>query len=80
MRGRDRETLQVTLQRDWGSLRKTAELRRTGARLLLRHLLSTLPQGGRGTDLLAQTTMGKLLQAVTSDLMLGSPGQGIQPS
>ena len=73
VRGRDRETLQVTLQRDWGSLRKTAELRRTGANLLLRHLLSTLPQGSRGTDLLAQTTMGKLLQAVNSDLMLGSP-------
>ena len=67
-----RETLQVTLQRDWGSLAKTAELRRTAAGLLLDHLLSALPRGSRGTDLLAETTMGKLLAAVKSDLVLNS--------
>ena len=72
LRGRDRETLQVTLQRDWGSLAKTAELRRTAAGLLLDHLLSALPRGSRGTDLLAETTMGKLLAAVKSDLVLNS--------
>ena len=70
LRGRDREMVQVTLQRDWGSLAKTAELRRTAARLLLDHLLSTLPRGTRGTDLLAETTMGNLLAAVKSDLAL----------
>ena len=70
LRGRDREMVQVTLQRDWGSLAKTAELRRTAAGLLLDHLLSTLPRGTRGTDLLAETTMGKLLAAVKSDLGL----------
>ena len=70
LRGRDRETMQVTLQRDWGPLAKTAELRRTAAGLLLDHLLSALPQGARGTDLLAETTMGKLLSAVKSDLVL----------
>ena len=67
-----RETLQVTLQRDWGSLAKTAELRRTAAGLLLDHLLSALLRGSRGTDLLAETTMGKLLAAVKSDLVLNS--------
>ena len=72
LRGRDRETVQVTLQREWGPLAKTAELRRTAAGLLLDHLLSTLPPGTRGTDLLAETTMGKLLTAVKSDLVLKS--------
>ncbi len=70
LRGRDREMVQVTLQRDWGSLAKTAELRRTAAGLLLDHLLSTLPRGTRGTDLLAETTMGNLLAAVKSDRAL----------
>ena len=72
LRGRDRETVQVTLQRDWGPLAKTAEMRRTAAGLLLDHLLSALPQGARGTDLLAETTMGRLLSAVRSDLVLNS--------
>ena len=77
LRGRDREMVQVTLQRDWGSLAKTAELRRTAAGLLLDHLLSALPRGIRGTDLLAETTMGNLLSAVKSDLVLN--GQIRQP-
>ena len=72
LRGRDRETVQVTLQREWGALGKTAELRRTAAGLLLDHLLAALPQDSRGTDLLAETTMGKLLAAVKSDLVLKS--------
>ena len=72
VRGRDGETLQITLQRDWTSLHKTAELRRAAARRLLDHLLANLPPGTRGTDLLVETTLGKLLAAVTSDLTLVS--------
>ena len=68
----DAETVQVTLQREWGALERTAELRRAAARHLLDHLLATLPQGSRGTDLLAETTLGKLLAAVRSDLILRS--------
>ncbi len=68
----DTETVQVTLQREWGALERTAELRRAAARRLLDHLLETLPQGSRGTDLLAETTLGKLLAAVQSDLILRS--------
>ena len=68
----DAETVQVTLQREWGALERTAELRRAAARHLLDHLLATLPQGSRGTDLLAETTLGKLLAAVQSDLILRS--------
>ena len=70
LRGRDHEVVQVTLQREWGPLAQTAELRRTAAGLLLDHLLSALPRGSRSTDLLAETTMGKLLSAVKSDLVL----------
>ena len=68
----DTETVRVTLQREWGALEKTAELRRAAARHLLDHLLAILPQGSRGTDLLAETTLGKLLAAVQSDIMLRS--------
>ncbi len=72
VRGRDRETVHVTLQREWGDLEKTAELRRAAAGRLLDHLLSGLPRGIRGTDLLAETTLGKLLTAIKSDLTLRS--------
>ena len=70
VRSRDAETLQVTLQREWGALVKTAELRRAAAQLLLDHLLSTLSQGIRGTDLLAETTLGKLLIPIRRDRSL----------
>ena len=43
LRGRDRETIQVTLQRSWKGLEKTAELRRAAAGRLLDHLLDQLP-------------------------------------
>ena len=72
VRGRDGETLQVTLQREWETLQRLAEVRRAGAGRLLDHLLDSLPPGSRGTDLLAETTMGKLLTAVKSDLTLRS--------
>ena len=72
VRGRDGETLQVTLQRDWKALDRTAELRRTAARNLLDHLLNSLPHGSRGTDLLAKTTLGKLQRVIESDLILKS--------
>ena len=72
VRGREQEVLQVTLQREWSALVKTAAQRRAAAQRLLDHLLSTLPGGARGTDLLAETTLGKLLNSVTSDLMLRS--------
>ena len=72
VRGRDGETVHVTLQRDWQSLKKTAELRRAAAGRLLDHLLASLPPDSRGTDLLAETTLGKLLTAITSDFILRS--------
>ncbi|OGA46068.1 MAG: helicase [Betaproteobacteria bacterium RIFCSPLOWO2_12_FULL_62_13] len=70
LRRLDAETVQVTLQREWFALAKTAQLRRAAAERLLEHLLGCLPQGTRGTDLLAETTLGKLLAALESDLII----------
>ena len=72
IRKHDAETVRVTLQREWSALDETASRRREGARRLLEHLLAVLPPGTRGTDLLAETTIGKLLEALTSDLALKS--------
>lgn len=70
LRRLDDETVQVSLQREWSALEKTARLRRAAAELLLTHLLACLPQGQRGTDLLAETTLGRLLAALQADLVL----------
>ena len=72
VRGRDRETMLITLQREWKALEKTAELRRAAASRLLDHLLARLPPNIRGTDLLTETTMGKLLTTISSDMTLAS--------
>ena len=68
----DAETVRVTLRREWSDLAELASRRREGAKCLLNHLLACLPPGSRGTDLLAETTLGKLLEALTSDLFLKS--------
>ena len=68
----DPDTVYVTLQRKWDALETTANLRRAGAELLLEHLLASLPPGNRGIDLLAETTLGKLLTEIESDLILMS--------
>ena len=70
LRGVNRDAIQVTLQREWGLLEKTAELRRAAAKRLLDHLLACLPAESRGTDRLSKTTVGDLLKAITSDMTL----------
>ncbi len=70
VRRRDPETVRVTLQREWDDLEKTAERRRSAAQVLLQHLLDSLPGASQGVDLLAETTLGKLLAALKSDLAL----------
>ena len=67
---RDSEMVQVTLRREWPDLEELASRRRDGAKLLLDHLLACLPRGSRGTDLLADTTLGKLSEVIKSDLFL----------
>jgi ATP-dependent DNA helicase RecQ len=66
----DAETVQVTLQREWQAIAKTAELRRAVAGRLLEHLLACLPAGVRRADLLAETTLGKLRGAIEDDVFL----------
>ena len=70
LRRADSETVRVTLNRHWKALAETALRRRSGAERLLDHLLECLPPRARGTDLLAETTLGKLMQALNSDLEL----------
>ncbi|MHB8908645.1 MAG: RecQ family ATP-dependent DNA helicase [Syntrophales bacterium] len=70
LRRYDSETIDVKLQREWPMLSKTAKLRRAAAKCLLEHLLSCLPPGERGTDILAETTLGKLLSALEGDLVI----------
>jgi ATP-dependent DNA helicase RecQ len=70
LRRLDAETVQVTLQREWTALEKTAELRQAAARILLEHLTGRIPSGTRGTDLLAETTLGNLLAALNADLAM----------
>ena len=66
----DAETVQVWLQREWDFVDRAARLRRAAAERLLDHLLSCLPAGSRGTDLLAETTLGRLLRTINDDLVL----------
>ena len=70
VRKQDAETVRVTLLREWGTIEETARRRREGAERLLEHLVSSLPPGSRGTDLLAETTLGNLRQAIETDLVL----------
>ena len=72
VRKQDAETARVTLLREWRALEETAQLRRDAAVRLLQHLLGCLPSGSRGADLLAETTLGALLQAIQSDAVLKS--------
>ena len=66
------ETLQLTTLRNWNTMSKMAEARRAAADRILKHLLSQLPPGTRGADLLAETTMGQLANTIKSDLILSA--------
>lgn len=66
----DAETVQIILQREWGKLEQTAQLCQAAAGVLLQHWLACLPEGARGTDLLAGTTHGRLRAALEADVVL----------
>ena len=70
LRTLDAESMQLTLQREWATLEALSRRRRAAAERLLEHLIGALPAGARGTDLLAETTLGRLLAAIESDLLL----------
>lgn len=61
----DSDHARITLQRDWRKLREVAAIRTSAAQGLLEHLLQCTSGGSnRGSDLLAETTVGKLLGVV----------------
>ncbi len=64
------ETIHIKLQRDWKAIDDIAAIRHEVAGILLDHLLSCLPESIHGIDLLAETTFGKLTNAIESDLIL----------
>ncbi len=70
LRNRDAETVHVTLRREWEMLDQIARKRRDAAGCLLAHLLKKLPSGSRGIGLLAETTIGELLEVIRSDIDL----------
>ena len=64
VRTRQNEVMQVTLLRDWQTVRSSALGKCQASETVLRHLLSKLPSGARGADLLVETTMGQLTDAL----------------
>ena len=69
-RSADPETIPLTLNRPWSKLEEIALRRRSAAERLLDHWFSALPQGARGVDQLAETTLGQLTASVASDALL----------
>ncbi|WP_299922426.1 RecQ family ATP-dependent DNA helicase [uncultured Pelagimonas sp.] len=74
MRKLSRNTLAVTLQRPWGAVEKTADVRWQAADRLLEHLLGKVKQGARGKDIQVDTTMGHLAASLTGDVVIQSFG------
>ena len=72
LRQLDLDQVSVKLNRDWPALLETARRRRSAAEVLLKHLRKQLKRGVQGADLLVETTLGKLLESIESDLELKS--------
>lgn len=66
----NKDTASITPNRNWGSIEKTAQFRRDAAACILEHLMTSIPSGSKGTDILAETTYGKLQQALENDIAL----------
>jgi ATP-dependent DNA helicase RecQ len=77
LRRLDPETVRVELQRQWGSIADIAQRRRAAAQRLLEHLAGCA-DGARGTDLLVQTTLGRLLDALKADVLLATSTPNLQ--
>ena len=66
VRTRQNEVMQVTLLKDWQTIQTSALARRQASETVLRHLLSKLPNGARGADLLVETTIGQLIDSLNT--------------
>ncbi|WP_170565908.1 RecQ family ATP-dependent DNA helicase [Ruegeria atlantica] len=69
-----RNTLNITLERSWDIISRTAEIRWQAAESLLMLLKGRLDKGARGKDLQVETTVGDLLAQLTQDAVLKSSG------
>jgi ATP-dependent DNA helicase RecQ len=78
LRRLDAESARITLQRDWTAVCELAERRVAAASRLVEHLVACVPKGRSGTDLLAETTLGRLRAALDQDMALArqSPDTG----
>ncbi len=72
VRKKGRWAAEITLRREWEELEVLASNRRRVAGRLLTHFLERLPQGARGKDLLAETTLEELGGVVRSELFASS--------
>ncbi|MEQ1781070.1 MAG: RecQ family ATP-dependent DNA helicase [Hyphomonadaceae bacterium] len=72
LRKLDRNNYRMAVQRPWGQVSRTAELRRKGAKLILAHLEGRVAKGTRGKDIQVETTLGKLNAAIAGDMFLRS--------
>ncbi|EBA13445.1 RecQ family ATP-dependent DNA helicase [Roseobacter sp. CCS2] len=72
IRKASRNALSITLNRTWGSIDQTAEIRQKAAASLLEYLIGLVPAGTRGKDIQVETTVGDLLQTLTGDIELQS--------
>ncbi|WP_246249312.1 RecQ family ATP-dependent DNA helicase [Chelativorans alearense] len=68
VRKRDRDHLSIALQREWGALAQTAEIRRAACNTLLAFLESQAEKGARGNDIQVEATLGALTGALSGDL------------
>ena len=64
VRTRRHEVMEATLLKDWQTVETSAKARRQAAATVLQHLLSRLPNGARGGDLLVDTTLGQLTDSL----------------
>ena len=71
-RFRRNEYVEIVRHRQWQDIRDMASRRREAAELLLTHLEGKLPRGARGSDLLAQTTLGQLSGVISSHQLLSA--------
>ncbi len=70
LRKASRNTIFVRLERSWTTVARTADLRRQGAQALLSHLIGKVAKGTRGKDILVETTLGAMMDALNGDALL----------
>lgn len=68
------KTLEITLQRSWKVIERTADIRWQAANILLTFLINKVETGTRGKDIQVDTTLGELLAELNNDALLKGAG------